>query len=90
MTESGHSYHSLSDLYSSILRGNEIEFQYEGKHYSILPQFDGNSVVGVCFGEAYSKNEIICSSESDLYQADIENTVLGEIFPEIRITWKNF
>lgn len=84
------SYSSFRELYSSILRGNEIEFQYMGKHYYVLPHFDGNNVVGVDFGAAYSENEDIYFSEYDLYHACIENTIFGKIFPQIDITWRNF
>lgn len=83
-------YNSLTELYNSILRGNEIEFQYDNKCYYILPSFDKNNIVGVCFGEAYTENEIVCLSEKELYNAQITNTVFGKIISKINIVWKNF
>lgn len=84
------SYNSFRDLYSSILRGNEIEFQYRGKSYCVLPRFDGDNIVGINFGEAYSETDVICFSEDDLYNACIENTIFGKVFSQIDITWRNF
>lgn len=83
-------YNSLSELYNSILRGNEIQFQYDKKNYYILPNYDKKRVVGVCFGEAYTENEIVCFSENELYNARIENTILGKVTSQINIVWKNF
>ena len=77
-------YSSLSELYNSILRGNEIQFRYDKKYYYIVPNFEQNEVVSVCFWEAYTENEIICSTESELYNARIENTILGEVASQIK------
>ncbi len=83
-------YNSLSELYGSILHGNEIEFRYGEKKYYVLPYYDGKNIIGVCFGEAYTGIEIVCLSENELYNAGIENTILGKVISKIDIIWKNF
>lgn len=84
-------YDSLDELYNSILCGNEIEFLYNKKHFYILPFYgDGESVVGVCFGEAYKDNEVVCLSANELYGVILENNAFGKIISEIEITWRNF
>ena len=80
----------LSKLYNSILHGNEIQFQYNNKQYYILPNYDKNKIEGVCFGEAYTENEIVCLSATELYDARIENTILGKVASHINIVWRNF
>lgn len=83
-------YNSLSELYSSVLHGNEIEFRYGEKKYYILPYYVENNIMGVCFGEAYTEKEIVCLSEKELYNVGIENTSLGKVVSKIDIIWNNF
>ncbi len=83
-------FNSFDDLYESIFRGNEIEFQYGEKQYYILPYFNKSGIViGVLFGEAYSEKDLICFSKEELYNARIENTNFGTVFSQIKITWRN-
>lgn len=83
-------YSILSKLYKSVLNGNEIEFQYDKKNYYILPNYENNKVVGVCIGEAYTENEKICFSETELYNTCIGNIILGKVISQINIVWTNF
>ena len=39
MNEILETYRMISNLYRSVLRGNEIEFQYNNKNYYILPNY---------------------------------------------------
>ena len=80
----------LSELYNSIFCGNEIEFLYNKKRYYVLPVWEENKVTSVCFGEAYSENEIVCYSEDELYNASIEDVILGEVISKVNIVWTNF
>ena len=84
-------YKTFDDFYDTLLRGNEIEFLYNEKHFSILPCFDENEkVTGVCFGEAYTDNDKIYFSSNELYNAPIENTTLDKILNEIEIKFSAF
>lgn len=47
-------------------------------------------MVSVCFGEAYAGNDVVCLSENELYNACIEDTILGKVASKINIVWKNF
>lgn len=82
-------YRDFDDLYNSFFRGNEIEFLYQGKHYYILPHFDNRVVKGVILGEAYSEEEVQCLSKDALYNARIENSILGDVIPYVEIIWNN-
>lgn len=84
-------YNSFEELFNTVLRGNEIEFLYNKKHFFILPYRDScGKVIGVCFGEAYKDNDIICTTLKELYNARIENTTLSTVLNEIEIFWYNF
>ena len=83
-------YNSFSSFYNSILCGNEIEFEYKDKRFYVLPVFADKKVVGVRFGEAYSERDTICFCESELYNAYIDDLLLGEIISHINIVWNNF
>ena len=83
-------YNSFHELYDSILRGNEMEFMYNGKRYYILPCFNDANVNGCCFGEAYADVQVFCGSEQELYRAKVGNALLGEIISEVSILWYNF
>ena len=83
-------YKSFKELYNSVLRGNEIEFRHDGKHYYILPHYDNNKVVGASFGEAYETTNVICLSEDELYNTRIKDTILGEAVFQIELVWENF
>ena len=77
---------------SIVLRGNEIEFKYNGKSYFILPHYDQKqkNTIGVCFGEAFQDDEIICLTKNDLHHVLIQGNAFSAIIHEIEITWKNF
>lgn len=77
------------DLYKSILRGNEIEFEYSGKQYFILPSFCNGNIVGALIGEQYM-DDILCKSAEDLENALIDGKPFKEIFHSINITNTNF
>ncbi len=81
---------SLTELYNSILYGNEIGFQCDYKCYYILPSFNKNNIVGACIGEVYKENEIVCLAENELYNARVKNIVFSEIISKIDIMWENF
>ncbi|MBR6406964.1 MAG: hypothetical protein IKS19_00015 [Clostridia bacterium] len=84
-------YKSFSELYNTVLRGNEIEFVCNSKHYYILPHWGENNLAdGACFGEACADNNVVCMTEEELYNAKAGDTVLGEIIPRVEITWMNF
>ena len=84
-------YSSISQLFDSILRGNEIEFNYQGKAYFILPERnEDSSVIGVLLGEKYRGNPAICCSEQELRSALVGELSFCEIFSDINITWQNF
>lgn len=83
-------YNVIGELFDSLLRGNEIEFQYDERCYYILPNFSGKDVISVCLGEANTEKEVICTSQEELYNACIGDTILGEIIFQIDTTWKNF
>lgn len=79
-------YKSFDEFYNTMLRGNEVEFIYNEKHFYILPHFDENEkVTGVCLGEAYTDDEKIYFSSGELYNAPIEGTTLNKILQEIDV-----
>ena len=79
-------YKSFDEFYNTMLRGNEVEFIYNEKHFYILPHFDENEkVTGVCLGEAYTDDEKIYLSSVELYNAPIEGTTLNKILQEVDI-----
>lgn len=84
-------YSSISQLFDSILSGNEIEFNYHGKAYFILPERNKDgSIIGVLLGEKYRGNPSICYSEQELRSAFVGEISFYEAFCDIKITWKNF
>ncbi len=81
-------YESFEEMYDSMLRGNEIQFSYNGKSYYLLPCFDENEKVeSVYLGLAYTDFEEKYSSMHELYNARIDDSVLGEILPKAEIIW---
>lgn len=84
-------YKSFDEFYNTMLRGNEVEFIYNEKHFYILPHFDENEkVTGVCLGEAYTDDEKIYFSSGELYNATIGNTTNCKILGEIKIKFYAF
>ena len=84
-------YKTFDDFYDTLLRGNEIEFLYNEKHFFILPHFDENKkVTGVYLGEAYTDNEKIYFSSGELYNALVEDTTLKKIINKIEIKFYAF
>ena len=83
-------YDSFDDFYETFLRGNEIEFLYEGERYCILPTFnDSKKADGVIIGKAYDDHEQRCASMESLYNATIADRVFGDILEKIEIVWNN-
>ena len=83
-------YNSFEELYETMLRGNEIEFIYKNKSYFLMPYFNEiDSVVGVLLGASGSRGVLFATKE-DLYNADIEGEVFGNIFCQADIIWNNF
>lgn len=83
-------YGSYDEFYDTMLRGNEVEFKYLNEKYYLLPFFEGEKVVGVTFGEAYSEEENIYFSKEELYNAKIGDTILGNVLDDIEFLWLNF
>ena len=82
-------YNSFDELYETMLRGNEIEFEYDRKCYFLLPYFEQNRVVGTMIGEK-DKEEVVCMSKEELYNLKIANSLFGEIVSRINILWYDF
>ena len=84
-------YKTFDDFYDTLLRGNEVEFIYNEKHFYILSHFDENEkVTGVYLGEAYTDNDKTYFSLNELYNAPVEDTTLKKIINEIEIKFYAF
>ena len=83
-------YRSISCLYNTMLRGNEIEFSYAGHRYFILPVYSEKAVVGVALGEADSNIEKKYFSYLELQSAHINGNLFSKVFGECEVLWNNF
>ena len=83
-------FSSLDQLFNSILRGNEIQFEFGGKEYFILPHYLNEKIVGAIIGEAYTDKDRVCLSVEEFQSAVINGFWFGDVFDKINITWRNF
>ena len=80
------SHRTLVDrIFSTMLRGNEIEFKYQDKAYFLLPCWENKTVYAVCLGRAQTENEVVCASSDELYRAMLDGWTFGEIVSEINV-----
>ena len=63
---------TIEKICKSLEHGNEIEFQYQGKFYSLLPNWVDNSIVGYCIGEMYGEYYNVDSIQ-------LKNFLVGEM-----------
>ena len=84
-------FDSINELYETIMRGNEVSFEYQGVRYYVLPYFNNDGVIkGACFGEFGGVNEVVFYSSEELSNASVKNRPLLDIVSEIDILWSNF
>ena len=83
-------YRSFADFFETFSRGNEVEFVYRGKHFSLFPSYDEkNSVTAVMFYSVDEDLEKLFLTAEQLYNCKIGDEKLGDIVSEIEITWNN-
>ena len=83
-------YHSLKELYETFFRGNEVEFEYKGKKYYILPRFKDNHVLGVLIGQFGSNEDTQCLSIEEFRAFRVDNESFEDVFHSIEILSYNF
>lgn len=84
-------FESFTEFYLSFFRGNEVEFEYRGSHFSVLPVFGKDKkVVGICVGKSNEEKTTLCTSQDELKLASLDGMTLGQVFEEINILWTNF
>lgn len=83
-------YRSFADFFDTFSRGNEVEFVYRGKHFSVFPNHDEkNGVTAVMFCSTDEDVEKSFSTAEQLYNCKIGDEKLGDIVSEIEIIWNN-
>ena len=84
-------YDSFDTFFKTFLRGNEVEFMYNNRHFAVLPIFTNDKkVVGVRIGESGCEKEQLCFSQEELFNFPIDGKPFGTLVEHIKIVWNNF
>lgn len=84
-------YDSFEAFFNSFLRGNEVEFMYNNRHFVVLPIFNNDKkIVGVKIGESDCEQEQMCFSQEELFNVTIDGKPFGNLVEHIKIIWYNF
>lgn len=70
-------------LHNYLTMGREIEFDYKGKHYGILPYGDGEHAETISFYEANMPDTIYKTVEEFMEKASIDGKKVCDIFFDI-------
>ena len=82
-------YNSFDEFYETMLRGNEIEFEYNTERYFLLPHYEDEEIVGIMIGKAGTNHKLVCLSKQALYNTKIDGCLFGELLSDINILWNN-
>ena len=66
---------TFESLCDSLERGNEIEFQYNDKKYSIFPNWVDNTIIGYYIGIMYGEYDIVCRNQLREYKIESESFI---------------